>query len=470
MPENEVNIRPQSGKQELFLSSPADVAIYGGTNGAGKTYALLLEPLRHINNQDFGAVFFRRTYPQITGEGALWDDARKVYSKLNSQSSKNDMRHTFPSGARVSFRHLQYEKDIENYQGTQIALLCFDQLEQFTANQFFGLLARNRSVCGIQPYCRATCNPDADSWLAEFISWWIADDGYADVSRCGIIRYFIRLDEQITWADTRQELIDKYSSYFERVDVNPNDLIKSATFIYATIFDNPALLEANPAYLANLMSLPLVERERRFGDPQRGGNWKIKHEAGKVFNRSWFEIVNALPAGGVECRFWDFAATVKKSKGQDPDYTAGVKILKAPNGYWYIADCINVRTSNYDNIIVNTAKQDIQKAKRRGAQYQIRWEIEPGSSGKRESARIAQLLAGFDARGVRPQGDKVQRAGALAAQAETNNVKVLTGDWNEILLKQLHGFPDAAHDDIVDASSGAFNSLASGFWFISGVQ
>ena len=62
-------IRPQTGKQEQFLSTPADIAIYGGGAGSGKTWALLLEPLRHINNPKFGAVIFRRTYPQITNEG-----------------------------------------------------------------------------------------------------------------------------------------------------------------------------------------------------------------------------------------------------------------------------------------------------------------------------------------------------------------------------------------------------------------
>ena len=42
-------IRPQVGPQELFLSTPADIAFYGGAAGGGKTYALLLEYIRHTN-------------------------------------------------------------------------------------------------------------------------------------------------------------------------------------------------------------------------------------------------------------------------------------------------------------------------------------------------------------------------------------------------------------------------------------
>jgi hypothetical protein len=54
-------IRPQPGPQERFLSTPADIAIAGGAAGGGKTWSLLLEPIRHSGNGKFGAVIFRRS-------------------------------------------------------------------------------------------------------------------------------------------------------------------------------------------------------------------------------------------------------------------------------------------------------------------------------------------------------------------------------------------------------------------------
>ena len=75
-------LRPQEGPQEVFLCTPADIAIYGGAAGGGKTFALLLEALRHSANPGFGAVIFRRQSIQITQEGGLWDSSFEVYGGI----------------------------------------------------------------------------------------------------------------------------------------------------------------------------------------------------------------------------------------------------------------------------------------------------------------------------------------------------------------------------------------------------
>jgi predicted phage terminase large subunit-like protein len=94
----------------------------------------------------------------------------------------------------------------------------------------------------------------------------------------------------------------------------------------------------------------------------------------------------------------------------------------------------------------------------------VRWEIEPASAGKRENVNLIQILAGLDAKGVRPQGDKLTRALPLARQAEAGNVKLLRGPWNERLLTHLHHQPDIKEKDIMDASSGAFTALTATGW------
>jgi hypothetical protein len=147
-----VVIKPQAGPQELFLASAADMAIYGGAAGGGKTWAFLLEPLRHIHNPNFGAVFFRREIPQITNEGGLWDESEKLYPLLGATSIQQPLQWTFPSSAKLTMTHLQHEKDVRNWQGSQVPLFLFDELTHFTRKQFFYMISRSRSTSGVVPY------------------------------------------------------------------------------------------------------------------------------------------------------------------------------------------------------------------------------------------------------------------------------------------------------------------------------
>lgn len=448
---NNVVIRPQK-KQEQFLSSPADITIYGGSAGGGKSYACLLEVLRHIHNPRFGAVIFRRTYPEITKEGGLWDEAQGLYQKIGVKPNKNDLSFHFTLGARVTFASMQYEDDKYSWKSSQIPLILFDQLESFTAGQFFYMFSRNRSTCGVRPYIRATCNPEP-GWLADFLRWWIAEDGYADLSRAGVLRWMVRQgDDQLAWFDTEQDALAAF----------PDDLPKSVTFIPATVYDNQELLSKDPGYIANLKALSLVDRERLLGDMKRGGNWKIKPSAGKVFNRSWFKVVDAVPAGGIVLRRWDFAATEKELNKNDPDYTASCLMLLV-DGEYFILHVSNdqLAPAEVDRHFVNISQQDAARFKLEHREYRVRWEQEPGSSGKRESYRMTRMLAGMDARGVSSRQDKLLRAKPLAAQAEAGNVSLLNGRWNELFLDHMHGQPELPHDDIMDAAAGAFFDLTA---------
>lgn len=442
------DIRPQPGPQEQFLSSPADFVIYGGAAGGGKTFGLLLEPLRNIHNPRFGAVIFRRTSVQVRNQGGLWDESMELYPLLGAEPRESTLEWMFPSGAGVKFAHLEHDKSRLDWQGSQIPLLCFDELPHFTRTQVFYMFSRNRSTCGVRPYIRATCNPvpaddETGGWIHEFVRWYIdAETGYVIPERSGVVRWFIVVDDALVWADTAAGLRERY----------PGSMPKSFAFIASSVYDNAILLQRNPEYLANLMALHLVDRERLLR-----GNWLIRESAGKVFNRSWFRIVDAAPAGGRTVRAWDLAATLKEIGKNDPDFTASV-LMRRFGDMYYVLDATAVQASpaSVDGMIYNTATQD-------GKTVAVRFEEEGGASGKRDARTIVALLAGWDVRGVRPTGDKMVRAKPLAAQAEAGNVVLVRGEWNEMFLRALHGFPQLAHDDLVDASSNAFDDLLQTF-------
>src|SRR5437016_5392706 len=118
-------------RQREFCRSEADLAIYGGAAGGGKSWALLYEPIGRALHEvpGFTGVIFRRTYPEITNVGGLWDQAAEIYRTApgGEPTANVGMReYRFPSGARISFRHLEDDQTKYQYQGSQICYLAFD--------------------------------------------------------------------------------------------------------------------------------------------------------------------------------------------------------------------------------------------------------------------------------------------------------------------------------------------------------
>lgn len=449
MSQNEDGIGPQKGPQTKFLKCRADICIYGGAAGAGKTFAVLLEPIFHLHVKDFGAVIFRRNSTMVRNQGGLWDTSMQIYSNpiLQGSPKETTLEWDFPTGTTVKFAHLQYESDVLSWQGAQIPLIIFDELTHFTRSQFFYMLSRNRSTCGVKPYIRATTNPDADSWVRQFIDWWIdGESGLAIPERSGKIRWFIQLNDEIFWAESKAALHEKYPGCFP----------KSFTFISASIFDNQKLLAADPGYLANLHALPRVERERLLN-----GNWNIKPSAGLYFQRGYFEIVEAVPATNQKIRYWDRAAT-KKTETNDPDFTVGLKIEKCSNNIIYITDMVRLQESplGVQTIVKNTAIRD-------GINVRIGIEEDPGQAGVSEADHLTRVLQGYNVKRNKVTKDKVTRASPVSAQAEAGNIKVLKARWNDDFFRELENFPEGAHDDIVDALSGAFLMINSNSYNLS---
>lgn len=311
MPDEIQRIEPQPGFQTRFLSSPADIAIGGGSAGAGKTYALLMETLRNQRVKDFAAVTFRRTYPQIKAPGGLWDTSISLFSNITgARPHESNHEWNFPSGSKIKFSHLEYEKNVLDWQGSQIPLICFDELTHFSEQMFFYLLSRNRSTCGVRPYVRATCNPDPDSWVSKFIEWWIDEDtGFPIQERSGKLRYFIKDSQEYVWGSSKAEILEKIPHLVKPLleadpTINVNDLIKSVTFIPGTIYENTQLLKKDPGYLGNLMAQDEATKAQLLE-----GNWKIRIEGSDMINyvKMQDSFSNEFVQRGLKCLTADIA-------------------------------------------------------------------------------------------------------------------------------------------------------------------
>lgn len=440
------------------MSTPAQICIFGGAAGGGKSFGLLLSPLRYKNVPGFGCTIFRKNFNQIFAQGGLWDESQNIYSRIKGASQQMSLgRWKFCNEegqtiSTVKFAHIEREEELGKWQGSQICEIGFDELTHFSEKVFFYMLSRNRSTCGVTPFVRATCNPDADSWVAKFIAWWIDQDtGYPIPERSGKIRWFIRRNEQLYWANTRQELWEQFDLKTESERAEP----RSVTFIMSQLKDNQALLKVNPQYEANLKAMSVVERERLLY-----GNWKIKASAGLFFKRTQVDVIETLPSDlQLICRAWDLAATEDRPDG-DADYTSGVLMGLRKDKTVVVMDVINqrIKAGDVEKLVYNTAVSDKKKY---GARYRIRIPQDPGAAGKIVATSYVKKLMGFTVKVEAVSGSKQLRATPFATQWQNGNVSVLAAEWNDAYFAQLESFPESKHDDMVDASSDSFNELAT---------
>ncbi len=448
------------------------------------SYALLMEPLRHINNPNFGGVIFRREAKQINNEGGLRDTALTIYPGFGGRfRSQPTPMFNFPSGARITFEHLNQESDVSKWQGSQVPFIAYDELCHFSEAQFWYMLSRNRSTCGVRPYVRGTCNPDPDSWVAKFIEWWIdSETGYPIDSRSGKLRYFLRQPSPtgavLVWASSPHAVlaelnmerppefelksalqeIDDANAQGEDIPDEVSDIIlyaktlrsvRSATFVPAKIYDNPALLSKDPGYLANLKAQSRVERGRLLD-----GNWKIRAGGGLYFPSLDAKFVETLPTTITRwIRSWDLAAT-EPTEEHDPDWTVGMKLGRRPDGMIVIVDVIRIRRNArfVREIVRATAEAD-------GKQTYIRIPQDPGQAGREQADSYRDMLRGFNLFTRVVTKNKTIMAEPVAAEWQRGRVALLRAPWNKEVLAELEQFPDAKHDDVVDALSGGYSLL-----------
>ena len=215
----------------------------------------------------------------------------------------------------------------------------------------------------------------------------------------------------------------------------------------------PAVNEAGEALwperydIGHLMSIKADVGSRVFEALYQG---RPTPDEGGFFRREWFQVVeHGFSDRAHRCRYWDKAATAGAG-----DWTTGV-LIAVEDGRYCVEDVVHVQYGPKDvqSIIRRTAELD-------GRNVRIRMEQEPGSSGVEVIDLYArQILVGYDFRPDKVTGSKDLRAGSLSAAMENGNVTIVRGAWNRDFIQEFCEFPLGAHDDQVDATSGAFREL-----------
>ena len=274
--DRELVFSPNPGPQTEFLAAPEKEVLYGGAAGGGKSYALLVDPLRYADNGNLRGLLLRRTLGALA---ELIDQSRKLYPKAFPRAHFRESKNlwVFPSGATLLMSYVDRDQDVTRYQGQAFSWIGVDELGHYPTPYVWDYLrSRLRTTDqSIETYMRASANPGGVG------GWWIK-------------KMFIDRNEP--------------NKPFPAADIDSGEPLlyppnhKKAgqplfyrKFIPARLTDNPYLM-ASGEYEAMLLSLPEVERRRLLD-----GDWDVAEGAAfSEFNRHRhvcdpFEIPSGWP-------------------------------------------------------------------------------------------------------------------------------------------------------------------------------
>lgn len=387
------------------LSGKYREVFYGGAGGGGKSDALLMLALYDdwIDDPDYSALILRKTFVDLNQPQGILNRAHEwLMDKPGVVWQAQHNRFVFESGAVLQFGHCNAPKDHYKYRGGKYNLVCWDELTDFPEDQYTFLFSRQRRAEGstLPLLTVAASNPGGSGHA------WVRDRLVKNVNR-----------------------------------------IPDLLFIPASYVDNPHLDRLE--YGRTLDSLMPVERARiKYGD------WDVLDNE-TLFDLAWFRYYESLPEEGSRqsVRAWDTAATAGGG-----DFTVGVKIVRIDNDY-YIEDMVRGQwgPAEVEKVQLATAELD-------GSTTRIVLEEEPGSAGKRMNEILRQKLKRFHVLTERNTGDKLVRAVPTARAMSNGVVHIARRSWTKAMIDEMIQFTGDdkldQHDDIVDAVSLAFNTLA----------
>jgi|TARA_R110000824_G_scaffold120278_2_gene275380 hypothetical protein len=159
-PEESVVFHPNEGPQTEFLAAPEKDVLYGGAAGGGKSYAMLVDPLRYAHKKAHRALILRRSMPELR---ELIDKSRELYPQAFPGAKFREVEKlwNFPSGAKIEFGFLERDADVYRYQGQAYSWIGFDEITHLPTEFSWNYLAsRLRTTdSSIETYLRCTANP-----------------------------------------------------------------------------------------------------------------------------------------------------------------------------------------------------------------------------------------------------------------------------------------------------------------------
>lgn len=264
---------PNPGPQTDAYLSDAEVLLYGGQAGGGKTY---LELGWGVNEAESG-IIFRRGRNQTDG---LEKEGKALIGQTASFNG-TDLEWSWTNGKSLKLGGMQMAGDWNDHAGRERDYMAFDEAGEFLETQVASIIAWLRAPLGRRARVILGSNPprSADGlWLMKWFAPWL-DPKFPHPAAPGEIRWAIYVtkgdESNMVWMDGPGEYV---------VDGEPY-LAKSYTFIPASLSDNPQ--RNTPEYRARLQSLPEPLRSQLLYGKFSGS---MKDAANQTIPTAWIQL------------------------------------------------------------------------------------------------------------------------------------------------------------------------------------
>lgn len=233
---------PNPGPQTDAYLSQADIVLYGGQAGGGKTH---LELGWGVNEAQNG-IIFRRELAQTDG---LEKEGKAIIGNKASFNGQ-DLEWTWPNGKTLKLGGMKDVSSWISHAGRERDYMAFDEGGEFLEMQIAQIIAWLRAPPGKRTRVVIGSNPprSADGmWLLKWFAPWL-DDKFPNKAAPGELRWAVYVSRdgegQMVWVEGPGEYEIDSEGY----------TAKSYTFIPASLEDNPYRNTAE--YRAQLQSLP----------------------------------------------------------------------------------------------------------------------------------------------------------------------------------------------------------------------
>lgn len=393
-------------KQAVFMLLPQKEILFGGAAGPGKSYALVLSALQYFDVPGYSAVLFRRTSPQLTGEGGLIPKAHEILAgQADATWSEQKKTYTSKEGGVIKFAHLQYDKTALDHDGMEYQLIAFDELPHFSLYQYLFLMSRLRRPrrLRIPLRVRSTGNPGGPGH---------------------------------EWVKAR--LVDNVEKKNSRL------------YIPATLKDNPSL--NTEEYIEQLMMLPPLERAQKLH-----GDWDAAPD-GEIFKDRHFKRYDTDPSRLVHTMdrvilSWDCknAIDTRKVAKKGESWAVG-QVWGQKGSNVYLLGEVRGLWGGDDTIKQFQIQCDVWPMARRKL-------VEKKAAGVYLIKRLKDVVSGIVP--INPEGTKAARGEAITPFCDAGNVWVpneILNPWVKEWLHEVLQFP-AVPNDRGDAMTQAVEEL-----------